>query len=89
MDIRRPWQPLCFGLSLTVRRNPVGTLLATAAGKQTSVVGSFNRQRGCCRRLRRDGVTVRLPILDLFRTTSSLRLPFGCLSLVIHLRRMR
>ena len=77
MDIRRPWRPLCFGLSLIVRRNPLGTLLATAAGKQASVVGGFNRQRGRCRRLRRDGVTVRLPILDHFQTTSSLRVPFG------------
>ena len=48
MDIRRSWGPLRFGLPLTVRRNPVGTLLATAAGKQVSVVGCFNRQRGCC-----------------------------------------
>jgi hypothetical protein len=34
MDIRRSWRPLCFSLSLTVRRNPVGTLLATASRKQ-------------------------------------------------------
>ena len=34
MDICRFWWPLRFGLSLTVRRDPVGTDLATAAGKQ-------------------------------------------------------
>ncbi len=70
MDIRGSWRPLRFGLSLTVRRNPVGTLLATAAGKQASVVGCLNCQRGCWRRLRRDET----PMSDLFQTTASLRL---------------
>ncbi len=40
MDIRRSRRPLRYGLSPTIRRNPVGTLLATAAAKQTSVADS-------------------------------------------------
>src|ERR1700733_13995546 len=56
MDIRRSWWPMRFGLSLIVRRNPVGTLLATEA----SVVGCFNYQRGCCRRPPGEGIFSRL-----------------------------
>ena len=46
MDIFLSWRSLRFGLPLTVRRNPVGTLLATATGNQASVVGYFNWQVG-------------------------------------------
>jgi hypothetical protein len=34
MDIRRSWGPLRFGVSLTVRRNPVGTLWRQRRGSK-------------------------------------------------------
>jgi hypothetical protein len=38
MDIRCSWGPLRPGLSITVRRDPMGTVLARAATKSSSVV---------------------------------------------------
>jgi hypothetical protein len=74
MDIRLFWRPLRFGVSLTVRRNPVGTLLATAAGKQESVVGFLFTSVGVVVDCREAGVQP--PISDLSQTLLPLCLPF-------------
>jgi len=66
-----------IGPSSAVRRDPVGTLLATATGKRAPVVD-------CCRRLRREGIR-----RDLFQTTVSPRPSLTCLSIAIHLPEIR